>query len=81
MKTNIIIVDSDVFFKDEGDFFTIGFQSEKAKNHFEEELYKNGDIFEGQHGSKELPKLDIPMKDYETMKAYYNAIGMTIDES
>jgi hypothetical protein len=45
---------TDVFLKDEGDFFTIGFQTDNAKKI----VSKENDAFKELYG-KDVPKLDV----------------------
>lgn len=67
-------MNKDVFIKDEGDFVTIGFQTEKAKQVLKKE--KNMTNVYGD----ELPKLDILNEFIITIKIWCNFNKLTYEE-
>jgi hypothetical protein len=74
----------DVFLKDEGDFVTIGFQTERAKivlyndNVLSKLYYKiEGSIYS--KGSS-IPKVDFPMEAIKYIKNFLEANELTYEE-
>ena len=72
-------MEKDIFIKDEGDFVTVGFQSEKAKDAFIVEQHKNGDVFQTQHGSEELPKLDVAIEQQAVVEQWCEDNNLTFE--
>lgn len=66
-------MNKDVFIKDEGDFVTVGFQTEKAKQVLKKEksVTTYGD---------ELPKVDILNEFITTIKIWCNFNKLTYEE-
>ena len=69
---------TDVFLKDEGDFITIGFQTEKAQKlmYADETLNKLYYVI----GNNEIPKVDLPMASIENVKSYLLKNDLTFEE-
>jgi hypothetical protein len=69
---------TDVFLKDEGDFVTIGFETEKAKK-----VLKNDEALNSLHysfGDDSIPKVDFPMDVIEIVKKFLKANDLTFEE-
>jgi hypothetical protein len=71
-------MEKDVFIKDEGDFITIGFQSEKSQKlmYADETLNK---LYYVIHNG-EVPKVDLPMASIDNVKSYLDKNDLTFEE-
>jgi len=66
----------DVFLKDEGEFVTIGFQTEKAKT-----VLKNDNVLSKlSYTIIDLPKIDFPISGLEMIKKYLTTNDLTFEE-
>ena len=68
----------DVFLKDEGNFVTIGFQTEKAKT-----VLYNDNVLEAlrySYGKGNVLKVDFPMEAIEYIKKFLDANELTYEE-
>jgi hypothetical protein len=68
----------DVFLKDEGNFVTIGFQTEKAKKALAKDAVLNR--LQYSFGDGSLPKVDFPMRGIKSVKFFLNANDLTFEE-
>jgi hypothetical protein len=68
----------DVFIKDEGDFATIGFQSEKAKKAMYADNVLSKLFYTIGEGS--IPKVDFPMSGIKHIIKYLEGNGLTYEE-
>jgi hypothetical protein len=69
---------TDIFLKDEGEFVTIGFQTEKAKA-----VLKNDNVLSKLQysiGEGILPKIDFPISGLEMIKKFLKANDLTFEE-
>ena len=69
-------MEKDVFIKDEGDFFTLGFQSEKAK----EVLSNQSEQIRSQVYGDELPKIDFEYISENSLIAWCASHGLSIEK-
>jgi hypothetical protein len=69
---------TDVFLKDEGDFITIGFQTQKAQKlmYADETLNRLYYV----RNNNEVPKVDMPMASIDNVKTYLIKNDLTFEE-
>ena len=71
----------DVFIKDEGDFFTLGFQTEKAKKVFEEQIKNNPTFDDDMAYGKEVIKMDFPNENLNVIRGWIISWDLSWEES
>jgi len=69
----------DIFLKDEGDFITVGFQTEKAKKIIEKEK-KNNDLLAHTLYGEDLPKMDIAVESQNIIIEWLISWGLSWEE-
>jgi hypothetical protein len=72
------MITTDVFLKDEGDFVTIGFETEQARKVLYADNVLNRLYYTIVHGG--LPKVDFPIEGIKYIKKFLNANGLTYVE-
>lgn len=73
-------MERDVLIKNEGDYFTIGFQSEKAKNILKKydqlkKLINDDDLIDGK-----IPKIDLLIDVKPAIISWCKDVGLTYEE-
>jgi len=68
----------DVFLKDEGNFVTIGFQTEKAQKALHNDNVLSKLSYTIVQGS--IPKVDFPLEGIKYVKKYLTENGLTYEE-
>jgi hypothetical protein len=69
-------MEKDVYIKDEGDFYTAVFQSEKAKK----VLNKQPKVVINETYGNEVPKLDVPLESKNSIITWCASHNLTVEE-